>query len=64
MVSKGQLSDGNSLSVLGSFAAPEGPPWGWRTEIEKLDDTAWRMRMYVIPPGEAEALGFELNLSA
>ncbi|MGE0057550.1 MAG: DUF1579 family protein [Dehalococcoidia bacterium] len=64
MVSKGQTGAGDSLSVLGSYAAPEGPDWGWRTEIEKLSDTAWRVRMYNIPPDSEELLGFELNLSA
>jgi hypothetical protein len=61
MISKGQLLEGQKLSVFASYAAPPGPDWGWRTEIEKLSDAAWRIRMYNITPDGDEDLGFELN---
>ncbi len=46
------------MDVLGSFPAPEGPPWGWRTVVAPTAD-GFALRMYVIPPGEAEQLAFE-----
>jgi hypothetical protein len=64
MLSKGSVSRDDSLSVLGHWSAGDGPPWGWRTEIAKQSNAAWQVRMYVIPPGEDEALGFELSFSA
>lgn len=64
MVSKGRVEASGAINVLGAYAAPEGPDWGWRTVIEKLGDTAWCVRMYNITPDGDEAPGFELNLSA
>jgi hypothetical protein len=61
MVSKGRLGDGDNLSVLGSFAAPDGQDWGWRTEIAKLSSASWRIQMFIITPTGEEALGFELD---
>jgi hypothetical protein len=64
MVSKGNVLEGQKLDVLASYAAPPGPDWGWRTEIEKLSDAAWRVRMFNITPSGDEAFGFEMNFHA
>lgn len=48
------------VSVLGSYAAPTGPDWGWRTLLEhSTRDDVLRMVMYNIQPGEAEQLAVE-----
>jgi hypothetical protein len=62
MVSKGNLLEGQKLNVIASYATPTGPDWGWRTEIEKLSDAAWRLRMFNITPSGEETYAFEMNL--
>ncbi|WP_225412733.1 DUF1579 domain-containing protein [Stigmatella hybrida] len=38
------------LAVLGSYGAPSGPPWGWRTEIHQPSADALVITHYNIPP--------------
>jgi hypothetical protein len=40
-----------ALSVLGSYVAPEGPPWGWRTELHQPRADELVITHYNIPPG-------------
>jgi len=40
----------------GSYAAPPGPDWGWRTVIEIPDDDSFRMVMYNVSPEGKEEL--------
>lgn len=47
------------VSVLGSYGAPTGPDWGWRTMIEHSANDELRVLMYNIEPGEAEQLAVE-----
>jgi hypothetical protein len=47
------------VSVLGSYAAPPGPDWHWRTMLEHSSNDELRMVMYNIQPGEAEQLAVE-----
>lgn len=56
---RGGLTPGGALSVLGSYAAPEGPPWGWRITIERPDSGSWALRMYNIEPEGEEMLAVE-----
>ena len=50
----------SEVSVLGSYPAPPGPDWGWRTQLEhSTTDDVLRMVMYNIQPGEAEQLAVE-----
>jgi hypothetical protein len=53
---------GGTISVTGSYAAPPGPDWGWRTVIEPADD-AFRLAMYNIEPDGEEALAVETVFS-
>lgn len=49
-------------SVLGSYPAPEGPPWGWRTELD-VSGAPGRLvvRHFNITPDGDEALAVELD---
>jgi hypothetical protein len=49
-----QTRDG-TISLLGSYPAPEGPDWGWRIEIEATSGEVL-IRMYNIPPTGQEIL--------
>lgn len=48
-------SGANGISVLGSYGGPELPvPWGWRTEIELVNDNELVMTAYnITPDGDA-----------
>jgi hypothetical protein len=59
MLSTGPASGDGAVSVRGSYPAPPGPDWGWRTAFERPDDDSLVMRMYNITPDGAEALAVE-----
>ena len=52
MVFQGQAVEGR-VSVLGSYAAPEGPDWGWQIDLVPQPDGGLQVLMYNIQPGEA-----------
>lgn len=56
---RGGMNGDGALSVLGSYGAPEGPPWGWRIVLSPAVDGAFTMRMYNIKPGGPEMLAVE-----
>ncbi|MFY0580084.1 DUF1579 domain-containing protein [Cystobacter fuscus] len=41
---------GQGYAVQGSYAAPSGPPWGWRTEIHQPEPDRLLITHYNIPP--------------
>ncbi len=47
------------FSVLGSYPAEAGPPWGWRTVFEQPAPDELIIRAYNIPPESDEALAIE-----
>lgn len=48
------------FAVLGSYGDGQGGPrWGWRTELEQVDDDHLTIRMYNITPEGQEALAVE-----
>lgn len=47
--------EGNAVNVLGSWAAPEGPDWGWRIVVTAGSE-ALTVTMYNIPPSGEEIL--------
>ena len=50
MSCKGTAEDDGSVVVLGSYAAPPGPDWGWRIVLQPVDGTTLRLVMYNISP--------------
>jgi hypothetical protein len=48
--------DGDVVSLHGSYAAPPGPDWGWRIEIEPGEGSSLVVRMFNITPDGEEAL--------
>lgn len=60
MFSHGQAADAG-MSVLGHYPAPEGEPWGWRTEIAMPDDDHLVITHYNIVPGGPEARAVEIQ---
>jgi hypothetical protein len=51
MICSGTVSETGVIDVHGSYAAPPGPDWGWRTVIAPGEDGTFRLSMYNIPPG-------------
>lgn len=62
MECRGAGSDEQSLSVFGTYAAPPGPDWGWRTKMTVDFDTL-RMEMFNISPDGHEELAVRSSWS-
>ncbi len=54
MLCNGTIDDNGRVAVTGSYAAPEGPDWHWRTEIEPGNDSFKYMMINITPDGEEE----------
>lgn len=61
MACEGMAGDGDELSIRGSYAAPPGPDWGWRTTITADPRRALRMVMYNISPEGQEDLAVQAS---
>lgn len=54
MICEASMREG-VVALEGSYAAPPGPDWGWRIEIEAEEARSLRMRMFnITPQGEEE----------
>jgi hypothetical protein len=42
--------DGDRIEVLGSYAAPPGPDWGWRTVLTTDGASSFEIVMYNVEP--------------
>ena len=61
MFLQGPLDPGSGVvAAAGSYPAPDGPPWGWRTTFEPADGTLL-VRHYNVTPAGDEALAVELD---
>lgn len=58
MACQGTINEAGTIDVRGSYAAPPGPDWGWRTVFTLAPDTI-RMVMYNIWPEGKEELAVE-----
>ncbi|HSL21619.1 MAG TPA: DUF1579 family protein [Vicinamibacterales bacterium] len=58
MRSVGRTEADGAVSVLGSYAAPPGPDWRWRTVLRASGRDAFELLMYNISPEGEEALAF------
>ncbi|HUG28473.1 MAG TPA: DUF1579 family protein [Gemmatimonadales bacterium] len=56
---RGGMNADGTFSVIGSYGAPEGPPWGWRIVLTPAADGQFTMRMYNITPDGQEVLAVE-----
>jgi len=56
LISKGSRTTAGDISVLGSYPAPTGPDWGWKTILRPLGDEALEILMYNIPPDGNEEI--------
>lgn len=60
MFSSAAASQAPRFSALGSYGdGPQGPPWGWRTEIEQPDADTLVITMFNITPQGEEARAVE-----
>lgn len=56
----GSAADG-SAALLGSYAAPPGPDWGWRITIRSVSPNELAIVMHNISPEAQEDLAVEIN---
>ena len=61
MLCDGQVNDSGIISVTGSYAAPSGPDWGWRIEIEAGAEDKFELIMYNISPDGQEMLAVQAS---
>lgn len=54
MMCRGACDENGFVSVTGSYPAPEGPDWHWRTEITPGDGTFKYMMINITPDGEEQ----------
>ena len=60
MLCNGSIDSNGVISVMGHYAVPEHPDWGWRTEIIRGGDS-FRYVMYNVTPEGAEEVAVETN---
>lgn len=54
MACEGDIDEQGLLSVLGSYEAPPGPDWGWRTTILPHEDSIVLNMFNISPEGHEE----------
>jgi hypothetical protein len=63
MLCHGQMEPGGAIDLLGSYPAPPGPDWGWRTRVDPVDLYVWAVVMFNIAPTGEEQRAFELHFA-
>jgi len=63
MASRGSIGGDGEISLRGSYAAPPGPDWGWRTIISPGEGQRLRITMFNISPEGREELAVEASYS-
>jgi hypothetical protein len=59
-VCAGQVAEG-SAKMLGSYAAPPGPDWGWRITLRSVSATEFQIVMHNISPEGQEDLAVQID---
>lgn len=59
MTGQGGADPTGVIVVLGTYAAPPDPDWGWEILLEPDRHDAFRLSMYNIPPGGEKELAVE-----
>lgn len=60
MLCNGSRDAAGRISIMGHYAVPENPDWGWRTEIVPGNDS-FRYVMYNVTPEGSEQLAVETD---
>jgi hypothetical protein len=60
MLCNGTKDEEGKISVLGHYAVPEHPDWGWRTEITP-GTSSFRYAMYNVSPEGEEEIAVETD---
>ena len=63
MHSTGLIENENTFSAKGSYLAPKGPNWEWRTRIIAQSDNAFTFEMYNISPLGNEDIAVRVEYS-
>jgi hypothetical protein len=63
MVLQGSVNTQGQVDLLGVYAAPPDPDWGWRIVLEPTQTGSLRMLMYNITPAGEQALAVEMTLT-
>ena len=56
LLSKGSRTASGDITLLGSYPAPTGPDWGWKTIIRALGDDNLEILMYNLSPDGKEEI--------
>lgn len=62
MLCNGTMDGDGRISVFGTYAVPEHPDWGWRTEIIPGEDS-FRYAMYNVTPEGEEEIAVETDFT-
>lgn len=62
MICTGTVTAQGGIDVKGTYPAPPGPDWGWRTTLAAGADGHLRMTMFNVEPDGSETLAVELPL--
>lgn len=54
LVSDGKAEGAGAVTVLGAYAAPDGPDWGWRTQLQADGNDRFAIEMVNIAPDGQE----------
>lgn len=54
----GGIDGAGVIDILGSYAAPPGPDWGWRTVIDPGEGASFEIVMYNISPEGEQMVAF------
>jgi hypothetical protein len=59
MTCEGVATGGDSIDVRGTYPAPPGPDWGWRTVVKTAEEDLLRMVMCNVSPEGKEYLAVD-----